>query len=355
MLSIHDSPRWSACSASAAPTNYLLPADPPSEMTLEGRAARWAADCILYGDATSAEELTGKAAPGGYVVTAQLAEYVAEYVDAVEGMRPDPAGRQVLHLGTMAGGEHDCDIAVGADGILRVIMMAVGWRVIDVANEPRLLLPALAWADSSHTSAQLWVFQPRPHHRDGTWRTVEFSRDDLSAAVAWLVAKHAETENAMAPANVNRLCAGCRRRSRCATLEGNVYAQYELLETRCYNRPMTAPELAAELRFLDRALNAIEARRSGVRAEADARIREEHLPGWLHQEMPGKRELSVAPEVASFVLGHPASKVVPKTPHELEKEGVSAARLKPLTRRRRGHVALVEFDPQDIRRSFKNG
>jgi hypothetical protein len=346
-----DAPRWFACPASASPVAVELAREELTELALEMRAARWAADLLLYGDATSAEDLVGTGSTDGFEVTPQLAAHAAEYATMIAGFRPDQALRQVSN--PYVDGPTEIDVATVGDRLI-VATFAYGWKIVEPEDDERLMLAAVLNMDEQHQVAEFWVFQPRPHHDLGRWRVARLNRVDMARLSVQVAERIHDASRPNAPAIVNEHCGRCRLRSRCATLAAKVYADRDQVAGRGAGGPMTGAELGAELQFLEDAEAALKARRTGAFAEAEARSRAgEYIPGYFRKQLPGRRVVTAEAAAVKFMTGHDLHKRVEKSPAELEKEGVDPKIVDKISRRSPGGAVLARVTSAEIRRAFK--
>jgi len=326
-----------------------------SEARREGIAADWIANGVLRGDAASAAEFLGEIAPNGWTVTPDMVTHVQGYVDYCRsrgGVIRTQAPISIPQLSIR--GRLDAQIITGAP-VLEVISLKYGWRVIDAEWNAQLLCEAIALFDSEqHDRVIMTVYQPRPAHPDGKARHWEMDEAELTTAYYWLKGK---ATAALSPGAVGTpggaYCRDCNGRGRCEALTSASYTAFEWIRGAAAMN-LSAAQLGEELRFLDEAFDLVKARRSGVKAEVEGRMkRNEFIPGWMWDIQLRDREFTVSPEEVEGRTGIDAYKQVAKSPAEMEKEGADLDVIAELSTRRPAGPKLVPATQAAISRLFK--
>ena len=322
---------WTRCPAAAQPADPDVPRGSPSELGAEMAAAEWATSCLLYGDRVSVEELVGRRG-----LAIDVGRLVADYCDVVRNWAPAPSERYEICRSPAP----------------RVAVLDVGWRVVEPGTDPRHLLAGVeAFPDRDVTFT---VYQPRPHHPDGKWREVTRSAYSLSAWRTWYDQRLALASEPNPVAVPGEQCGTCRRRSRCPAIARATYADRDLVASRAPGERMDGWELSAELDFLLRAKALLEARISGVEAEAEARVRAgEWIPWWVVAPGQGRRQVTASPLEVQWLTGLDPHRKVLKTPSELEREGATREQVRAVSRYEQGAPKLKRLTPEAVGRMFK--
>jgi hypothetical protein len=366
MLTPSTSHLWTKCALSASfnctggaynADTYTGHDDDPeaSEVRREGIAADWIANGVLRGDAASAAEFDGEAAPNGWIVTPDMVAHVQGYIDYCRsrgGVIRTQAPISIPQLSIR--GRLDAQIITGTS-VLEVISLKYGWRVVEAEWNAQLLCEAIALFDpEQHDRVIMTVYQPRPAHPDGKARHWEMDEAELTTAYYWLKGKAVA---AVSPGAIGTpggaYCRDCDGRGRCEALTNAAYTAFEWVRGAAAMQ-LGAAQLGDELRFLDEAFDLVKARRSGVKAEVEGRMRRnEYIPQWMWDIQMKDREFTVSPEVIEQKTGMNPYKQVLRSPAELEKEGADLEIIAALTTRRPAGPKLVPATRAAIARLFK--
>ena len=341
MLSDLTAHRWTRCPASAAPVaeHYQQPL---SDIAREADAAHYVVRALVRGEISDKSELAGRVAPLGGMVTDEIAEHAWIFAEEVRRI----------------GGSWDDRIWAAAPGYLSVWLFDYGWKIREPEANERLLIQAcsLAAPIDETLTIKLTIYQPRPYHPDGKWRTWTIYRPQLEQWRKWLDERVAATRDANAPARPGSHCTGCNHAARCRALRETCYAERERPQLARGGERAEAAALSEELIHAEDILAMVQARLSSLKAETEARLRTgEYVPGWFLQSGEGRRELSVPLAVASLLLGVEATKQVTKTPAELERDGADKAVLRSITKRPAAAAQLTRLTDKMIAKRMKNG
>jgi hypothetical protein len=296
--------RWVRCALSAS-LEAAYPEIEASPSSLEGTAAHWAVQMLLQGTPVALD----MQAPNGIAVTQDMLE-AAEMVrdDILATLGPDWAQYLVVerrvqiprihpthNWGTpdyrawsrLNNGRlclHVWDFKYG-HGIVEAFE---NWQLIDYAAG--LLGEAgIDGLQDQETVVDMCVIQPRAFHREGPVRRWRVTASDLRAHFNQLSnqarkALAADPEAVPTPEG----CENCQGRHACEALQRAAYAAAD--RGAHYGALDLPPHaLGLELRSLKRAQALIEARVSGLEAEAIAKIkRGELVPFWMLESTPGR-------------------------------------------------------------------
>lgn len=340
MAELYEAHMWVKCSAAALAADPDTPREPESELAREGRAARWAIDCLLYGDTiVTQEELTGR-----NDVTPQLAAFAAAYVDVARNWCPQKDTAIIpLELAPRR----------APDVIARVIAFEIGWNIKEPGEDPRHLLAGVTAFPGEDVA--FTIFQPRPFHPEGKWRHITKTAGELDAWSRWFAGRQAAALEPEPVHTPGEQCGRCRRRGRCHALSRAVYADRETLQTRVPGRRLTEWELTAELDFLTAAAAAVEARKSAVEAEAEARLRDGGFVPWYHigPSAGARRVWKAGADAIRLLTGFEPVRQVIKSPAELEKEGAPKDVVKMISKPGETANKLQRLTPKAVAKMFR--
>lgn len=321
--------RWSRCAA--APTfESKIPPEPDSDEAREGTAAAWVADCVLKGDAHSAEDMLGETHANGWLVTPDMVFYVQQYIDLIKSRGGVTTTEQFVRLSPVIAGTFDSSTSIEGSSVLHVDDLKYGFKIHEVFEHTQLIIygaaEALRLIQSGRTITRviLGIFQPRAFHPEGIYRTWTLTIEQLWEYAHHLIARGEMCQAPQPVATPGNHCDHCRARTSCAALAMSVYKDYSVVEDH-RQRHLSAEELSAELTFLEQAERRLKSRKEAIEAEALERVknRKEHVRGWFMKERHGHRKFTVHPLVVKYLTGVEPYKPVLVTPAELEREGAN--------------------------------
>jgi hypothetical protein len=276
---------------------------PPTPETLEGDAAHHVAMAYANGNELPA----GAPTPQGVPVDADMVAGAQLWRDTVGlyGYTELPVAIPRIHptecAGTPDWWRHD-----PIENVLRVWDYKYGHLFVDAFENYQLIAYACGLLDflglsDLHTTVELGIVQPRSYHKDGPVRRWRIMGHELRGYVnrAAFAAHEALAPNPTARAGAH--CEFCPGRHECRTLQNAANSVADFMGTMDrVNLPPAA--LAAELTILDNAATLLEARRTGLQAQATAMIRRgERVPGFALEAAAGRLKWKVPPEeVAQF-------------------------------------------------------
>lgn len=185
-------PRLMKCNASR-----LLQADPSyaerdNTIREEGNAAHWLASVVFKGEFTAIEMIDRKA-PNGVYITADMAEHVTDYVNAVGLL----SGAYVEWAYSISG--QGWQVNGRADAIkwechpndqyetpywLHIDDFKYGYSIVEPEDNWTLISHAIGYCVTNNIQPQFITFrihQPRAAHRDGQVRAVTLTYEELTA------------------------------------------------------------------------------------------------------------------------------------------------------------------------------
>lgn len=306
-----------------------VPALPPTEEELEGEAAHWVA--MRYAAGYGRELPVGskfKSRHREWEVDGDMVTGAMMYVNALGGPHStlrleDPVDIPRIYpsnyYGTPDGWRFFPQYNFPAElrlprstiKLLRVADYKYGHRFVEVFESYQLsayasgVMHRLQLTDNDD---DLWVelilVQPRSYHREGPVRIWRGPAHMLRATLN--VAKSAVTESRDTPhppARTSEHCVDCKARHVCKTLQ---YATQTLIDfsTTAEVVEMPAEAMGQELALVEDAIQRLEARQTGLAAQAEALLRQGRPVAFYHMS-PGQSRLTyldnvTAEEITSF-------------------------------------------------------
>lgn len=320
---------WTACAAQPRMA-AMMPPEEPSDPAREGTCAAWLAEMVLTGQAANTAALIGATHENGWVVTADMASHIADYVSVVRGHGGVVHTERKVRLNAQIEGTPDAFAVLDGDGVLRADDLKYGFGIVEPRRNHQVsiyagaILRGLSARGVTIRKVVIGIYQPRAYHPAGIYRTWVTNPEELMAYVHWIEARGAQAANPQALATAGEHCEYCPAAATCPAVTHEIYRVYDRV-TADQQRHMTAKEMAEELAFLTAFDKMLAGRKKAVEAEAEARIkRAEHIPGWHLEERRGNRRFKVPASVVKAMTG--IEPTVPKmvTPAELIRMGASA-------------------------------
>jgi len=308
--------RWVRCALSAS-LEAAYPETEASPASMEGTAAHWVVQECLY---RRPPEI-GMQAPNGVAVDAQMleaAEIVSDDIRAALGPNwaqmlvveqrvviprihaqnwGTPDYRAWSRLGDGRLMLHAWDFKYGK-GIVEVFE---NWQLIDYVAGC-LGEAKIDGFGEQNTVVDMRLIQPRAFHRDGVVRSWKVLASDLRAQWNRLEMAADDATSAQPTCSPDPVaCKHCRARHAC---EGLQRAAYSAADKGSQRGALDLPPhaLGLELRTLKRDAALLDARISGLEAEADARIKAgQRVPFWTRESELGRLSWTrPAPEVLAL-------------------------------------------------------
>ena len=360
-----DADRWTRCPAAARRPRGGWPARERSDLAKECQAAIAAARSLVRVEVSAAEELVDRVAPGGWVMTPDLVHHAHAFASVVTGygLRSghfwDIENASTLEDWGGVGGISGF-AAVDERGLLHVFRLDYGYQLADIETDLQLALLGIVMTDKMDPEVRhdlaagvhMHVYQPRPYHPLGPWRDRHRTPVEMTNMKNWLGHRAAEAHDDASKAQVNSKCRGCNHAANCDVLRRQAYYDMDLLAGDMLGDRSTADGLAREIAHAELHLTLADERLKSLRREGRARaLAGEWIPGYGIEEGLADRELR-DPAVAELVTGVRATKVVNRTPAEMERDGADPAVLAQFTHRPKTGPRLVKVTAAKIKRSF---
>lgn len=366
--------RWGICALSAA-LEAAYPEAEESPESLEGTAAHWVVEGYLKGTPPALDSQ----APNGVAVTQEMvegAELVVQTIEATLG----PRWREMLvierrvqipriHASQCWGTPDYYAWAVLPDGrrVLFLFDYKFGHGIVEVIENRQLIsytsgLFSEAQIDGlqdQNTVVVMAIIQPRAYHREGPVRWWKVRGADLRADVNIL---HSQADLATRPNPPARpdpaACKDCKGRHACEALQRAAYLAADKAQ-QAQAIDLSPHALGLELRALTRARKLLEARVSGLEAQAVATIKQGKLvPFWMMESTPGRLGWN-KPAAEVLMLGtiygvNIAQPPEPVTPTQAKKAGIPESLVDAYASRPPGAAKLVYDDGTKARLTFSS-
>lgn len=355
-----------------------LPPEPDKPETLEGNAADWVAKQYAQGK----EIAYGAATPvKGYTVDYDMIHGAKLWADVVgyganSGV---PVIIERVHP-SKCWGEPDGWKLDGIEQILHVPDYKYGFEVIEVFENWQLMAYAagllkMLELDDQVVRIHFTIVQPRAFHKLGPVRSWTVRADEIRAHVnimataAARALQRAPFPEPEARAGAHCMTTHCPARHVCPTLQRAAAAVAEWSREGETAHAMTAEGIGTELTILTAASEVIEARRSGLAAQAEAMLRNgTRIPGFKMEaggaplkwnanvtvdEVVGLGKLANPPKDMTKPPAEPNSRnsnVI--TPTQAIKAGVSKALVEVYASPTPTAMKLVPDDGTEARRAF---
>jgi Protein of unknown function (DUF2800) len=331
--------------------------DTPDAMA--GTAAHWVLQQMLT---TGRDPQVGELADNGVAVTLEMIEAAAECAEDVRhtlaGTSAVPVVEQYIGLPRVldgCGGTPDVRASL-SPRMHYAWDFKFGHRYVPAFENWQLIGYASGFAmDEPGATVVLKIVQPRSFHVDGPVRTWRLQAQDLAPYVQRLhVAAH-EAVGRDPQLRTGPACQDCTARHACPALTERAYEAREV-SGKTHPLEITGSLLAVELRTLWDARDRLDARISGLEAQAEALLRTQAVPGLRLTHGQGRAAWSrpveevkaMADMLGVSVLKPPAL----ITPPQAEAAGMPAELVAAYSHRPSGAAKLVADDGTFARQVF---
>lgn len=347
-----------------------FPETEETEEQREGTAAHWAVSEMLSGRLVD----TGQIAPNGYVLTPEMilgADLM--YDDVVKALAPyglKPHQGQVeqrvridrVFPGLFGSPDYYIVIArVGQRPLMLLWDYKFGHRFVEVFENSQMVDYIAGASAGAHDmlpgmDVVVTIVQPRSYSSEGPIRRWTTDLLKLRALVNLSSNAVHEGMGENARARVGTECRDCRARHACPKLRAEGFAGMD--EARRVTPEILQPaDAALELRFLNRAIDLLNARASGLsdRIEKDLRSGRP-VPGWALEPGEAREKWKVPAghviETGKLMRLDLAKPVEAITPRQAREKGLDPEIIKHMAERGPAGMRLVEDDGTRARRIF---
>jgi hypothetical protein len=388
--------RWVRCPGSVM-LELMYPETETSEAAQEGTAAHWVAATVLgYFEGFCASRdaharmgklrpdlrhWEGKTAPNGVIITEEMLEAVAVYVDIIID--------RIEAVGTLGGNnyaaiEHPifCDSihpenkgtldgsvvieAAQADGTLIIYDFKYGWGIVEPSDSWQLINYAIGMLEEIHargrpmpTKVDLRIVQPRPWHPLGHERSFVIPVAELGSRYYGTMKASAEEAFSVAPSTrTGDHCTYCSARHVCETLNRGAYSASEIIGVSLPSE-MPPDAIGKQIRLLTDVCKLAEARLEGLKAQAIGIFRSGGtVNGWAIQTGQGRKKWNKDLNevfVLGDLMGVELRKEAAITPTQAIKAGIDEAVINAYSETPVTGLKLVPDNLNKAKQVFNNG
>lgn len=318
---------WTNCAA--APTfAESVPEQPPSDAAREGTAAAWLAEVTIKSGGSCKDHLNATHS-NGWLVTAEMVNYVQDYVDLLRSRGGITSAEQHVTLTEFIKGTLDASTSGAAVATrLYVTDLKYGFEIVEVFENVQLIIYAAAelrrLGNPPHiVDVELGIYQPRPPHPDGAYRKWTMTVAELWEWAEWIVARGTATMQPEPTATPGRHCKRCRALTTCFAAQQTLQNGYDFIVNDSRQHHRTSDDLAKLLDFLDLLMTLGKAAQTAALAEAEQRMKQgDHVRGWFFKPRKGHRVWKYDPAFIQFVTGVRPYAETLMSPPDMERAGV---------------------------------
>lgn len=353
---------WSNCAANPV-LSGRVPEEPPSDEAKEGTCAAWVAECVLKGDASSADDMLDATHANGWTVGTDMVYYVQKYIDHVMSRGGIVSAEQVVTICAFIQGTFDSSTVSSASSTLFIDDLKFGMEIVEAFENPQTILYGAGefmrlsqLGLAGHlTHACLGIFQPRAFHHEGIYRHYTLTIQELMQAAQDLVNKGALCQEPNPVATPGPWCKRCRAMRGCEAATHTIYRLGDFVSRSSHYRELTDEELSAELKAIDLLMKLAKARRSALEPQAEAVARNKGLRGFYMKPRVGNRKFKYSREVIRAMTG--VDPVVDDicTPAEMERRNVSPDMVNALSFQPSLPAKLDHLSDAQMRKYFSKG
>ena len=346
---------WSSCAAFVRFTQNMP--ETSGDAAREGTCAAWVGDETLTGVVEKCADMLGRSHVNGWVVDSEMVELVQEYVNTVRSLGGVITAEEFVQASAdpLIQGTLDSSVTLTTNGILKIIDLKYGRRVVE--NTAKQIV-CYGWGKflkappGTIHEIHLSIYQPRAVHSDGIYRTRVITPAELHSEFTelWNMAVEGQRPDSLATPGAH--CIDCQAASGCEALAHTAYNLVSQVTSRNH-KDLSPHELSKELNFAQEAEKTITARFKAVRAEAEARMKQESIPGWKLEHATGHRKFTVSGQNVQLLTGVDPWEKKLCTPAELGRRGVDDETLKMITKKPNTGQKLVKVKNDDIAKMFK--
>ncbi len=338
-------PRFMACNGSRLMGGAMPPIEADDTVRDEGNAADWLVGQVHSG-AHAAEELVDRKAPNGVYITAEMVDFLEEYLKWVS--QGGHVEIDTSHAGEnwQVNGRADHAVYYETNRTLYIADLKFGWSIVEPENNWTLISHAVGWFRKYGRQVDhvvFMIFQPRPHHPAGRVRSWSITGAELFA-FALQIGQTLSFPNDML--NTGSHCYRCPALAICPAARK---AQMNAIDTseRAFIDNIDNDNLSFQLDHLKRAIKVLEQMEDAYSELALYRLKD----GQVVKNYSVENELTnrawqdhVTPEFAQILTGKDLTKKQLITPAQAEKMGVAKEVVASLTERRQKGFKLIRVD-----------
>lgn len=327
-----------------------------SDVAREGDAAHEAAELVLTGQAPDLDSLVDRQMSNGVFVSAEMADHLRPYVETVTGFEIERSAEWQVSPTVTLRGKTDA-VRVFDGNTLSLYDLKYGWRVVEAVENWQLVGYAILNGGLSEgiTQISMSIYQPRPWHPDGSFRTWIITQDQLRDFAMRIQSRLATLDDELRTGPHCRYCAAA---ARCPAARVAGYNAVDTAMNADTLEDASGERLAEILDVLEAAKERIDLQLNAVENASLAAIQNgQTVPGRRVQPSYGRKawKPSATPEVLEAMSGcQGLSSPQLITPAQAKKRGVPESILDAFTETPQRGFKLARASDQDAAQAFAN-
>lgn len=333
-------PRLLACNGSRLLTTRTFESD-DTTLRDEGRAADWIVQQVLTGQYLL-EELVNRKSPDGVYVTEEMIEHLEEYITKIAGQTEVECNHN--GQGWLVKGRADSIKTV--DNMLHVDDLKYGWRIVEPEENYTLISHAIAYCRNTGlvpNKIVLGIYQPRPYHPNGHYRTWEI---DYNLLCQYYDKINDKLSNPSDDLKTGSHCYKCPSRYDCPAAQINLMNAVDVAYS-AFNAELPVEELNNLLLDIERAQAVIKETYDAYKDIAASKLKAgEKMRSFIVKPEYGRETWKKDTDVKmlEMISGVKLTKDSPITPNQARKAGFDEEVIKGFVERPSKGVKLVKMD-----------
>lgn len=337
-------PRLMACNGSRLMGASEAPVNPDTTVRDEGNAAHWLVEQVHKGDKL-VEEYIDRKAPNGVYITAEMVEYLEDYLSTMEGAQIEVETSHGAHTWRI-NGRADRITYDAENQWLYVPDLKYGWSIVEPEMNWTLISHVLGFMnnnpDKPVKGATLAIYQPRPYHPAGRVRSWSITREQIEQFWTEIATTLSNPTDQL---NTGQHCRYCPAFTDCPARRKAQYNAIDATE-KAFTDRLDNKELSAQLDHLARAVEVLKEQEKAYKELALHRIKKGQIVNnyTVDTELTNRVwKQGVTPEMMQSLTGQDLTKKQLITPKQVENAGISKEVVAALCERRNKGVKLVRM------------
>lgn len=329
----------------------------------EGTAGHWVSLCYASGEALP---VAGDIAPNGAEVTEEMVDGALTYLEAIGARYPDAKLEQrvsIARIHPQCWGTPDYRDYDPGQRLIRIIDYKFGFKYVEVFELPQLVAYAIGYIDELglsdlDTFVEFTIVQPR-FYRANPIRRWKVRASDLRGLVNRITNSVEKALSAKPPVSTGDHCTFCLARHVCTAYQRSaaLCVDFSGLADVMLGDPIS---VGHELEAVDRAIERLKGRRTGLAQQATAFIREgKRVPKYGIEQAQGRLkwtldDATVIETVKAFYGKDIGNAPKAMTPTQC-KRILDATVINSYSARVAGKLELVKTSDTELAKVFSNG
>lgn len=358
-------PYWSKCHAYPR-MHASYPDISDTTVREEGTAFHWAALMTWLGH----QVLLGTMAPNKVPISDDMLDAIPGYIDFIRTWGPTARlefSVSAASIHPQCGGQIDANAVDWVRKRIYVGDAKFGYRPVDPFGNKQCLVYVkglvdfLGIRDDADWIVEIWIYQPRAYRREGPWQSWKVKLVDLRGEFERLGMAAHNTMSANPTARPGSHCEHCNGRYDCQAFADDVGGALETAGD-MVQQDLPPAAVEVELQRIERALDLLNARRTGLEARAEHFLIQGKILKHYGME-PSRGKLvwkegmeSTVIELAE-VMGLPLAKPrVPITPTQAKAflDRIDPTMVGELSERKSGALKLTKIDGAKVAKLFNS-